>query len=265
MDSTALMLCVTAESDWIGIDGLVQAAIRGRICKMDWNFRDRWIWCRVWYSTARSIIEKSPNRVLKIWSGCWRIGMESVRTTRKMNPQYALQGFSAFNSLTGGGKSLSVYFPFTSGIKPPLSTGIRTSSIQVMCLFSRYCFGASTVVNFVVHHWSILSPFTKKRIHTLSLALIHTLLMHTHGASSPCSHRPWSSIPVFSLSAFGPAFNKNQNQLLHLLRFPDSLHQDCMTDLPVFFPAGNSNICSRQSLLGYLDNISHNSCLWLTL
>ena len=39
-------------------------------------------------------------------------------------------GFSAFNSLSGGPNFLSIYFPFSSGLKPPASSDIRTSAVQ---------------------------------------------------------------------------------------------------------------------------------------
>jgi len=39
-------------------------------------------------------------------------------------------GFSAFNSMTGGAKTRSVYFPFTHGVRPDPSTPPRTSAVQ---------------------------------------------------------------------------------------------------------------------------------------
>jgi hypothetical protein len=51
--------------------------------------------------------------------------------TSKMSPPGSQSmGFSAFNSMSGGSKSLSVYFPFTSGVKPSAKTAIRTSLAQ---------------------------------------------------------------------------------------------------------------------------------------
>lgn len=56
--------------------------------------------------------------------------ISSGPSAKVSSPGKHTMGFSAFNSMSGGSKSLSVYFPFTAGVKPPAKTEVRTSLAQ---------------------------------------------------------------------------------------------------------------------------------------